>query len=124
MKKDSSLAASPLRTNRPAATQSVSPSAHTPGPWVVRQGASTGMIYVTAPNSERDVVCEVGYASAISKDPLIPADARLIAAAPELLEALIVMLEPYVLAKDDEITSRQLARVRRARAAVSLATAN
>ena len=56
-------------------------SAHTPGPWRVdRSGALLG-VNVVAPT---DWICKVG----LSDRPNVMEDARLIAAAPELLEAM------------------------------------
>ncbi len=64
-------------------------SAHTPGPWRAG-GYTSGPLLVTgAPDAEtpypgRPVVCNVG----IGTNPRHQADARLIAAAPEMLEVL------------------------------------
>ena len=93
---------------------------HTPGPWIAEEVGSTGgenpvpvVEVVTADGYER--VCEY-----VSKD-----DARLIAAAPELLDALIDMLataeHAYTVRASDgaEITHPA---VTRARAAIAKAT--
>lgn len=62
---------------------------HTPGPWVVR---ATGRILVLASDQRETIVCEVTGASS---NPTAVADARLIAAAPELLEAAEDVLREF-----------------------------
>ena len=52
---------------------------HTPGPWTVKGR------YVEALDDRQTIVCEV---TGSSENPIARADARLIAAAPELLAAL------------------------------------
>ena len=54
---------------------------HTPGPWRLAGGAGDGYALIGADNS---VTCDTGFATTV--------DARLIAAAPELLEALKAFL--------------------------------
>jgi hypothetical protein len=55
-------------------------SKHTPSPWVI--DAERGLIHAT--DDRHTVVCHIGNLM----NPAIAADARLIAAAPELLDAL------------------------------------
>jgi hypothetical protein len=64
-------------------------SEHTPGPWIVGDG---GLIH-TVPN-------ELGGRTIVVEKHVIgvPANARLIAAAPELLRALKDMREPFITA--------------------------
>lgn len=67
-------------------------SKHTPGPWHVELG---GFVY-----SKTKKVADVGlnggyFASRISAEPERTANARLIAAAPELLEALEALLADH-----------------------------
>lgn len=62
---------------------------HTAGPWTyVRNPEDTRWIIDRAPNEA--IACTAGY------EPDNEANARLIAAAPELLGALVAMLEHYV----------------------------
>ena len=61
---------------------------HTPGPWIVWQSKRDNSLNVAAVK-DRAFVCEVGkIAEAASDADTIRADAHLIAAAPELIEAL------------------------------------
>ena len=57
---------------------------HTPGPWATRESAT----HVTVTNARGDAVFHDD-----KRIPGVMADARLIAAAPELLEALKVLVE-------------------------------
>ena len=67
-------------------------SKHTPGPWAVGSKKTVGgpLLVTGAPYSPgfpgRPTVCNLG----LDTDPRHQADARLIAAAPELLAALVV----------------------------------
>jgi hypothetical protein len=63
-------------------------SKHTPGPWMYDH--VDGVVFALQDNGERDVdVCTMPVEEAeTSRECVIHADARLIAAAPELLEAL------------------------------------
>ncbi len=53
-------------------------AAHTPGPWVAMQNESQGVSFIYPKRSSDDCICTVSN----------EANARLIAAAPEMLEAL------------------------------------
>jgi len=73
---------------------------HTPGPW--RVSNSNGMICVSAPKGHpHQSLCAVGYETAKTYPEEVQrglradteANARLIAAAPELLEALTLLVE-------------------------------
>lgn len=60
---------------------------HTPGPWAVCEDAS-GDTFVAAMMDSAQTICEFGCADNDSDQAQIEADARLVAAAPDLLEAL------------------------------------
>ncbi|WP_312708629.1 hypothetical protein [Stenotrophomonas sp.] len=99
-------------------------SKHTPGPWYVgREDENTGEIEVNSDG--RPYVCLV-FPGAI--DEVTPANARLIAAAPELLEALIEAtacgMVPISSAKDGGASthSRQVRCADMIRAAIAKAT--
>lgn len=77
---------------------------YTPGPWTVRPGRP---VVVRAPNA--------GYFIAETFDHRkSPANARLIAAAPDILEALEDLLEQLATAGTNVETERALAAVQRA----------
>jgi hypothetical protein len=62
-------------------------AAHTPGPWMVLPSVSEGQFAILTEHGPRqDVACTYGWESTPRE-----ANARLIAAAPDLLEALIEM---------------------------------
>lgn len=67
-------------------------SRYTPGPWKAGNNGHNGVIYIMA---GEDILCEV-----FDDDRLVPlpdeANARLIAAAPDLLEALTTFVSQYV----------------------------
>lgn len=70
-------------------------TAHTPGPWAIETDSDTGELYVYGPDQEDPSNGEVYQAlihSAENNDPISKANARLIAAAPMMLEALKDML--------------------------------
>jgi hypothetical protein len=85
---------------------------HTPGPWSVSNGLPT----VWANNGERQIAdCDKGPLRSAGEDL---ANARLIASAPELLAALIEMLD----ASERPVNERWLLNVRsHARAAIAKA---
>lgn len=63
---------------------------HTPGPWTVRQLSYRLAVMVEKSPSNRLVVCEVAETATEADEPdRAPFDAKLIASAPALLEALI-----------------------------------
>ena len=70
---------------------------HTPGPWTIEKGMLPVMVAtIIAPGSKRDtrlVIAHIDNTRGFLGDP--DANARLIAAAPELLEALKIAY-PYV----------------------------
>jgi hypothetical protein len=87
-------------------------TAYTPGPWVMKQNGP--MVWV---ESSRHTVCSfyrqgAGFAPSVSMDS--EANARLIAAAPDLLEALKAVVA---------IADRKTDEFDRARAAIAKATA-
>lgn len=87
-------------------------SKHTPGPWYVgREDQNTGEIEVVS--EDRPYICLV-FPGAI--DEVTPANARLIAAAPELLEALIGFMNEF---GDKSINNKN---VWNARSAIAKAT--
>lgn len=63
---------------------------HTPGPWVVQEVAFPFKAFeiVTAPNGEKGWPNYRGISTTPNREPFDKANARLIAAAPELLAAL------------------------------------
>lgn len=61
-------------------------SAHTPGPWAV--GGDDGLIWVTPPDTRQNVICDLQPRDADSFTEEDEANARLIAAAPDLLLAI------------------------------------
>jgi len=77
---------------------------HTPGPWVHRPGQTDGHWIIGLPNDIPECIGlrgdEYMCVSGICTEP----DARLIAAAPELLEALQALVSD---AEDAEVFSRQ-----------------
>ena len=83
---------------------------HTPGPWTVRESSLS--VSVVAQNG--DAVFHESY----KRIPGVMEDARLIAAAPDLLEAL----EEIVSAADGDGWSQLDADLRKARAAIAKAT--
>jgi hypothetical protein len=89
---------------------------HTPGPWVLDRGADGDMLVTSLHESPDDDVCHV-YGGNAGDDDRALADARLIAAAPELLEALREALAEMEYAYGDGHTPTD-----RARAAIAKAT--
>jgi hypothetical protein len=71
-------------------------SKHTPGPWVARHDGNGGNFWLKAPNGKYIIsgcgCCDSPYLPSDNPD----ADARLIAAAPELLEALEKMRSVFL----------------------------
>jgi len=59
---------------------------HTPGPWTIQHGASPRVYLINGPQGH--AVGEVVYS-----DTRNPSDAQLIAAAPDLLRALVDLLD-------------------------------
>ena len=94
-------------------------SKHTPGPWKLdeRMGVCT---YVTGGHDGRRGICSTGGYSTNSVDPVVLndeniANARLIAAAPDLLEALetiLMMIPPTALVtSQDSVRLENVAKV-------------
>ena len=94
---------------------------HTPGPWYAAREATTGRITrVRASHSGgRDEVCIADAAQGAGAFARLEANARLIAAAPELLEACQTLAT--LLDTDDWFATGRLA-VEQARAAIAKAT--
>ena len=89
---------------------------HTPGPWLMCESAT----HVTVTNAHGDAVFHDD-----KRIPGVMADARLIAAAPDLLEALDGMLQVYGGKYDGEMlpkSSGELELIDMARAAIAKAT--
>lgn len=85
-------------------------SKHTPGPWQARTGRANTSVYVEGTQHAVAVGC---------KEP----DARLIAAAPDMLEALREMLRQFEPANDlDDATPEMDDAVTLTRAAIAKAT--
>ncbi|MDC7800258.1 hypothetical protein PQS91_10405 [Stenotrophomonas geniculata] len=97
-------------------------SKHTPGPWSV--GEDGDMIWASDLDHRPVLVANVPF----TRDPRVEADARLIAAAPELLDALIEAVEcgmvPISSAKEGGASafSAQVRCADRIRAAIAKAT--
>lgn len=71
-------------------------SGHTPGPWEVVGGGYPGVLHVKGPPLPITIVTsalDIDFAGSLERE----ANARLIAAAPELLEALLGMIVSYEL---------------------------
>lgn len=91
---------------------------HTPGPWTINTAGSAKAgqsfkiteIYVYAPNTQDDTAICAEIINPVTQEPS-EANARLIAAAPELLEALIDLVDGY-----------SMGGANRARAAIAKAT--
>ena len=99
---------------------------HTPGPWEVVE--HSGMICVAAAAEHpHKTLCSVGYderqnhAWRVEEGfyPDNPANARLIAAAPELLEALVSLYE--IINTMPDLSDGEKKRATQARAAIALA---
>ena len=93
-------------------------SKHTPGPWLMRESAT----HVTVTNALGDAVFHDD-----KRIPCVMADARLIAAAPELLEACLAMIEWDDREKDHAVDFRKRMELceqafQKARAAIAKAT--
>lgn len=98
--------------------------AHTPGPWTVGTSSENGVHCVDAIDPHRPgivEICEVwGTYADIEKDDMSLANAHLISAAPDLLEAI----QPFIAhnSSDETITiTVKTADIKQARAAVSKA---
>lgn len=103
----------------------MSAASHTPGPWIVSQG-TIGRYRVYRLNERR-------WEFVATAEPMVSgdersaavreADARLIAAAPELLEALEGIEQAWVVGhlRREEPTARGRAALERARAAIAAA---
>lgn len=88
-------------------------SAHTPGPWVIKPAASTKVYLIDSPKG--NAIGEIVYA-----DTRNPADARLVAAAPELLAALEAIVKSLA-DQDDEGLIEHAQQMIDARAAIAKA---
>jgi hypothetical protein len=87
---------------------------HTPGPWKVR----------ASPHGKRYACVQIGRDEAYTTLELEPADARLIAAAPELLEALKAIRDhTFVDAEGPELRAQNELNYRRAVEAIARAEA-
>ena len=95
-------------------------SAHTPGPWRVIGGG----LHIASDNAPGHViVCRTGRLGMVGDEPKQTlarweADAHLIAAAPDLLEALEEFLKAY---DSDELFGDDPSEVEKARAAIAKA---
>ena len=68
---------------------------HTPGPWTIQHGASPRVYLIDSPQGH--AIGEIVYS-----DTRNPSDAQLIAAAPDLLQALNGMLQLFADTQDME----------------------
>jgi hypothetical protein len=89
----------------------------TPGPWLTRKPESS------RPESARlDIVTEAGeFSPSFVAGDALPQDARLIAAAPELFDALLFLLADYVAIGGEKLTGSSVP-AELARAAIAKAT--
>lgn len=104
-------------------------SKHTPGPWVAvgtdpAEGGNWFWIKAQPAPVMRGFTKEIGVVNGSQDDPEQQANARLIAAAPELLEALRdLLLHAYITDVDPaDVDEEDRARESRARAAIAKAT--
>ena len=90
---------------------------HTPGPWATRKSDTA------RPESRRvDIVSTIGeFSPAFIAGDALPADAHLIAAAPELFDALLFLLADYVAIGGEKLTGSSVP-AELARAAIAKAT--
>jgi hypothetical protein len=101
-------------------------SKHTPGPWTYN--LTTGVVRSLAedfPNCRQPVICDLRHWSHEDTTHIHPANARLIAAAPELLEALKEIAADYAdrFDLDDPSTNPGIKyTIKQARAAIAKAT--
>ena len=94
----------------------MSESKHTPGPWVTEHGS----LYDAITSADGDI-CTWNHLVGRSRPPQ-KANARLIAAAPELLEACEDLLSDYEhLAYEPKMPPVRRRRIERARAAIAKA---
>lgn len=95
---------------------------HTPGPWLFRTApTSAGLCHIVSAADWRGAFIygdgiRIGVDDALPKAQELAANARLIAAAPDLLEALDVLLRRYVIAIGNEGIECYQARAAIARA--------
>ena len=97
-------------------------AAHTPGPWKIGNGTKANIISLRTYDTVAR--CEVEFGGSVSVPETITANARLIAAAPDLLEALTMFVE-YLDADDQDDTAKGIAKdiaETKARAAIAKAT--
>jgi hypothetical protein len=90
---------------------------HTPGPWLTRKPESS------RPESARlDIVTEAGeFSPSFVAGDALPQDARLISAAPDLLDALQFLLADWIAINGDRITGSRVP-AEKAMAAIAKAT--
>ncbi|EKT4441781.1 hypothetical protein QEK83_002441 [Stenotrophomonas maltophilia] len=86
-------------------------SKHTPGPWAYQEDSDAYTHIVRGPNNR--FICQLAQTTSSE----IEANARLIAAAPELLEAAMAFIAPF-----DGIEAVQDSDIAKARAAIAKAT--
>lgn len=95
-------------------------AAHTKGPWRSGVGGIVWRTYTdTAGRRCHQPIAAVNFVRGMSADECA-ANERLIVASPDILAALYLMLEPYVLTALDEINGPQRERVAAARAAIAI----
>ncbi|MFA6509963.1 MAG: hypothetical protein WCV62_05860 [Candidatus Peribacteraceae bacterium] len=88
---------------------------HTPGPWIVVDNVGEFAIDSPVESNNGDESIEVCMISHQDEDPQVRANARLIAAAPELLEALKELIDGEEKCTEDEF----IASVQKARAVIA-----
>ena len=106
-----------IRLNNLKGQNTMTKAQHTPGPWKLAGYDKGKSIYedVHFGNDKQDTICRLFFHEIPIADEQVRANARLIAAAPELLEALYDVMQCFV--GDDENKVAQ-----RARAAIAKAT--
>jgi hypothetical protein len=101
-----------------------SPLKHTAGPWAVTDTTRSYLSIIAAPDGRlrwRAVACLDSAGGTLAPDE-IRANARLIAAAPELLEALKLAINTVECASIDVATGEELPWYRNAKAVIAKAT--
>lgn len=92
---------------------------HTPGPWYIESEGNPVTKWISSKEDETGPVCVV-FSRNGGKPSVVDANARLITAAPEMLDALRSMLKAFNVPEIDSIVA--LSAVEKARAVVEKAT--
>ena len=89
-------------------------SAPTPGPWAVCTDA-TGDTFIAAMTDSAETICDLGAAYDDEGQAQLESDARLISAAPDLLEALEWMVNSFAERQPNALMDRARAAIAKAR---------